>query len=96
MTNRKLIIQKNNSYPISDTPKTLFLVRLAWLLNKKIIINKLPEQFKIGETPEMLLESVLPDDLSIELIKPDLSLSEIPESIAIGKYPEQITMELSQ
>jgi hypothetical protein len=96
MANRRLVIQRNTSHPIVDTPKTLFLVNLAWLLNKPITINQIPEQLAIGETPNMITETLLPDTMALEPLQSDLVLSELGEQLIIDEAPEQITMDISQ
>jgi len=93
MTNRRLIIQRNTSYPIVDTPRTLYMVRLAWLINKPLVANALKDLFFLGATPQtMISETVLIDPLTansldaaqvLNDLEPDQALEDLPDTEAI-------------
>lgn len=96
MANRKLIIQRNTSYPVVDTPKTLFLVRLAWLLGKPIAINQIPDQITIGDSPDMIIETLITDQIALISMPSDISLSNISDAMSLEVLPDQLAIETKQ
>jgi hypothetical protein len=94
MTNRTLIIQRNTSHPINDTPRTLYMVRLAWLLNKPLVANALKDLFSMKESPQtMISETILIDPLTANSLDAAQVLNDLEPAQALEDLPETEAIE---
>ena len=94
MTNRRLIIQRNSGQTIVDTPRTLFLVRLAWLLNKPLVVNALKDPFMFGDKDRTMIVDPLPDTVAIASITDDIVINDIDPYQSIETLPDSQTIEV--